>query len=112
MMQRSNPAGRGFVEGLLQRAGNRRQVEQWLRQWGGERVYLPRRSVPQGPTPADVARELVFASVGRGAAAAIVRARCGISDRHARRLVRAAVAVRGQTMSASSRTIGSVITKG
>jgi hypothetical protein len=111
MTQPSNP-GPGFVEALLRAAGpQRRQVAAVLRMWAGERVYLPRRAVPQGPTAADVARLLVFAGVTRAAAVENVKRRCGISTRHARRLVGVAVAIRGQAVSALSRNIGAIVTK-
>lgn len=71
-----------------------------LDRWAGQRVYIPINSRVANRA-AELARRLVFAGVGTGAAAALVRDRFELSARHARRLVRAAVDMRGQSMAAS-----------
>jgi hypothetical protein len=78
-----------------------REVDRVLRQWAGERVYIP-RSAAGAELLADRARRLVFAGVGRTAALAILRS-AGASDRHARRLVAAAIAIRGHSVSKNVR---------
>ncbi len=90
-----------FLQAILAAAGDRRQVEAVLRQWGGSRIYVPRGPLRRAE-PADLARRLVFGGVGRQAAQQMLQQRCLVSARHARRLVRAAVAIRGQTVSASA----------
>lgn len=100
----TQPSGNGFAEALLAAlagADPRREVERVLRQWAGERVYIPRRALRQrDELPADLARRLLAAGVGRAAVVAIVRDRRGVTARHARRLVAVALAdMRDQTMS-------------
>ena len=100
MSQESNP-GPGFIEAQLAAASaadSRQQVEAVLRQWAGERVYLPRTPLQRIEPAADLAQRLIFGGVGARAAAELLRLRRGLSARHARRLVRAAVAMRGQRM--------------
>lgn len=104
----SQSASDGFIAALLKAAGEPdpvRAVEAVLWEWGGERVRLPRRPLRAEDSAADLARRLVFAGVGRGAAVAMLLQRRDISPRHARRLVRAAVDVRGPAMSASRQTL-------
>jgi len=76
-----------------------RAVKDVLRSWAGLKPYV-RLPDPKGARPADVARELLAAHVGTRAAAAILRERCSLSERQARRVVRAAADTRGQTMAA------------
>jgi len=78
------------------------QIDIVLRQWAGERVYIP-RCAAGAELLADRARRLVFAGVGRTAALAILRS-AGASDRHARRLVAAAIAIRGHSVAKNVRT--------
>lgn len=95
--------GDAFAEALLAAAAGPeplRAVEGVLRQWAGERVYVPRRRAQTEDTAAALARHLVGNGVMRSAAVAILLQRHDISERHARRLVRAAVDRRGQGMSA------------
>lgn len=97
-----------FVDDLLaaaDHAGARTQVAQVLERWAGQRVYLPMGPPSAEVRAAEIARRLVFGGVGTRAAAAMVRERFGLSSRHARRLVRAAVDMRGQRMADSRRTI-------
>jgi hypothetical protein len=104
----SSSAGQGFAEALLAAAAGPeplRGVQAVLRQWAGERVYLPRTRPQDEDTAADLARRLVAAGVGRGAAVEILLQRRELSPRHARRLVRAAVDMRGQRMAALAPTI-------
>ena len=107
MSQESNP-GTGFIEAVLAAAGQadpRREVEAVLRMWAGCRVYLPRTPLQRIEPAADLARRLVFGGVGARAAAELLRLRRGLSARHARRLVRSAVAMRGQSVSALAGTM-------
>lgn len=94
-----------FLEALLTAAGQadaRRAVESVLKTWAGERIYVPRGPLQRdGDTAADLARRLIFGGVTTRSAAEILRKRRGLSARHARRLVRACVAMRGQSMAAS-----------
>ena len=100
-MRQACPIGSGFIQALLAAASAadpRQQVEAVLRQWAGERVYLPRTPLQRTEPAADLAQRLIFGGVGARAAAELLRLRRGLSARHARRLVRAAVAMRGQRM--------------
>lgn len=81
-----------------------RAVKEALRRWAGLKPYV-RSPEPKGARPADVARELLAAHVGTRAAAAILRERCSLSARQARRVVRAAADMRGQTMAALTRSM-------
>ena len=104
-MRQACPIGSGFIQALMAAASAadpRQQVEAVLRQWAGERVYLPRTPLQRIEPAADLARRLVFGGVGARAAAELLRLRRGLSARHARRLVRSAVAMRAQNVSASA----------
>lgn len=96
-----------FVDDLLRAAdlaGARREIEAVLELWASQRVYIP-TDTRRADRAADVARRLVFGGVGTRAATAMVRDRFGLSRRHASRLVRAAVDMRGQRMSPLRLTI-------
>ncbi len=100
--------GGGFVQALLAAAGQgdaRAQVERVLRMWAGQRVYIPVAALVRGQTARQAAIEIVRAGVGTRAAQAMLVQRFGLSARHARRLVRAGVDVRGHAMSANLLTL-------
>lgn len=105
MTVRPHTLSDSFADELLRELADfpaaRARVTAVLRKWGGERVYVPMGPLRRGESAADLARALVFSGIGRGAATAILAQRRGLSTRQARRLVAAAVAMRGQTVSAS-----------
>lgn len=90
---------------VAQQAGALPAVSELLERWAGARVYIPKGRPDRAARAAEVARQLVFAGVGTRAAAAMVRERFSLSRRHASRLVRAAVDMRGQRMAALAPTM-------
>lgn len=100
---------RDFVAELLAAAGPdgavARSLEAVLRRWGGQRVYVPTGPLRRRQTPAEEASELARAGVGTLAIQDSLVRHHGISTRHARRLARRAVDIRGQGMSASGLTL-------
>ncbi|HMM87069.1 hypothetical protein [Azohydromonas sp.] len=104
----SVPERNGFAVALAAalRARDMAAIERVVKLYSGSRVYLPRRLVhTRTAGAAALARGLVDAGVGTRVAQAMVRERFELSPRHARRLVRAAVDMRGQRVAASCTTI-------
>jgi hypothetical protein len=101
--------GDGFVAELLAAAEGfgscQREIEAVLRRWSGRRVYVPKEQGRQVVTATDLASHLVQGGATRSEAVDILRHRRGLSARHARRLVRAAVDTRGQEMAALAGTM-------
>ncbi len=110
-----SPAPGDFLADMLavaDRLGVRAEFEELALRWRGERVYFKSRaiSVPRSARAVQLARKLMAEPTGHQvdarAIAAIVAERFGLSQRHARRLVRTAEAdMLWQTVSVSGGTM-------
>jgi hypothetical protein len=99
--------GEAFTADLLKAGREQSELLATLRRWAGVRLTI---AAGDRGRAAEVAQRLVDAHVPRREAAAILAARCGLSHRHARRLVAVAVAARGQAVAASVGTMPSIAT--